>query len=480
MNTTTMDKVTTPTAVQVRLARRRWRLLVGVLLGLLALVVLLVGGLWAFVALNTAQVVPAPIESETTQFNGRYLIVASDADMVSTAYADGVLMRVPGDVDTLSLIELPLTDADARVFELPVSNSVTSWPQIIAVAPDGEMIYVVETAGQVDEGITQLRTEDFPTGRLLTVIDISAGVADAQITTVDVGEWPSHIAISADGTYLAIGLREESRQLAILPTATLDDPTTFRYFPVQRADDAPAGEVSSVAWHPSGDFLAGGVDSEQLQFFRVDTDIDGGISLNPHGERQILGNTITYGQFTRSGDFYLTAEINWNTAPRPMGNIVNPPGEMIAVRFDADTAAHAVVSRVAVGLSPEGFAVSPQEDLVVTVNMRRTYLPDMLAGVTPGADLNSLSLLRFDNLTGELVVLGGEYGFEGVLPEHAVFDADGEALAVVIYNERENPMNPGYVEFWNVVRAGDDAPRLERTSIRVPVVRGGHTMALIP
>lgn len=480
MNATTMDKATTPVRTQTHPTRRLWRLLIGTVLGLLALVVLVLGGLWGFVALNTSSVAPVAIESETTQFNGRYLLVASDADMVGTAYADGVLLRVPGDVDTLSLIELPLTDASARVFELPTSNSVTSWPQIIAVAPDGKTIYVVETAGQVDEGITQLQTEDFPTGRLLTVIGISAGVEDAEITTVDVGEWPSHIAISADGDYLAIGLREESRQLAILPTATLDDPTTFHYFPIQRADGEPAGEVSAVAWHPSGDFLGVGIDAEELQFFRVEGGADGVVSLTPHGERLLLGNAITYGQFTRSGDFYLTAEINWNTVPRPLGNIVNPPGEMIAVRFDADTTvAHAVVSRVEVGLSPEGFAVSPQEDLVVTVNMRRTYLPDALAAVTPGGDLNSLSLLRFDNITGELEVLGDEYGFEGVLPEHAVFDTDGDALAVVIYNERENPLNPGYVEFWNVIRA-TDAPRLERTGIRIPVVRGGHTMALIP
>jgi DNA-binding beta-propeller fold protein YncE len=446
---------------------------------LLALVVALIGGLFALIASRTPQVALAPVETDSTQFDGRYLLAASDADMVGTAYADGLLMQIPGDVDTLSLVELPLTDATARVIPIPVSNSVTSWPQVIAVAPDGSAIYVVETAGPVDDDIVQLNTDDFPPGRIVTRIDLRNGADDPDVTTVEVGEGARHIAISVDGQYLAVGLEEPGRQLAILPTATLDDPATFRYFAIQNSDGQPAQEVTAVSWHVSGEFLAVGIDRSELQFYRV-SEGDGGASIAPHGERLTLGNTITYGQFTRDGRHYLTAEINWATVPAPMGNLVNPPGEMIAVRFDAgESAAHSVVSRVTVGLSPEGFAVSPQEDLIVTVNMGRTYLPDALAAVTPGGEINSLSLIAFDNATGQLQVLGEEYGFEGVLPEDAMFDADGDSLGVVIYNERENPMNPGYIEFWNVIRAGEE-PRLQRTSIRVPVVRGPHAMNLIP
>ncbi len=478
MTTTTLTPSvkTGPTA---RRSRRWLWVLVGIPVGLLTVTLLLVGGIFGIAAQNTTQVTPAPIEAQTTQFDGRYLLAASDADMVGTAYSDGVLRQIPEDTDTLSLIELPLTDATARVIEIPVSNSVTSWPQIIAVAPDGSTVYVVETAGQVDDSTEQLNTADFPAGRVVTVIDISSGADRAEITTVDVGDDPIHLAISADGAYLAIGLRERGRQLAILPTATLNDPATFAYFSVEQSDGQPSEEVTAVSWHPSGDFLAVGNDSRELQFYRVEREASS-VSLTPHGERLQLGNTITYGQFTQDGRYYLTAEINWETVPAPLGNIVNPPGAMIAIGFDETAAAaHDVVSRVTVGLSPEGFAVSPTEDLIVTVNMRRTYLPDGLAATTPGGDFNSLSLLSFDNETGELRVLGEEYGFEGVLPEQAMFDTDGDSLGVVIYNERENPMNPGYVEFWNVLRDGD-MPRLERTAVQLPVVRGAHAMGLIP
>jgi DNA-binding beta-propeller fold protein YncE len=448
-------------------------------LGILLLPALFVAGVYIHARTNISQVAPAPITADATQFDGRYLLAASDADMIATAYADGVLRQIPGDEDTLSLVELPATSANARVIELPASNSVTSWPQIIAAAPDGNRVYVVETRGPVGLEVEQLDVGSLPTGRFLTEIDLTNGPDQAVVTPIDVGENPAHIGISADSAYLAVGLQESGRQLAIMPTATLDNPATFQYFPVLDSAGQPAREVSSVSWHPSGEFLAVGINTEEIQFYTVTTGTDGTTAVAPHGERISGGNTLSYGQFTVDGRHYLLPEINWSLLPRPFRNLNNPPGEMIALRFDAtDAAQHEEVSRVAVGQSPEGFAVSPDGDLIVTVNMRRTYLPDALT-FWPGFDLNSLSLLTFNQETGELRVIGEEYAFEGVLPEDAMFDADGDALGVVIYNYRDDPMGPGAIEFWNVIREGDE-PRLERTSVKLDVTRGAHAMAFIP
>ncbi|MEO1622985.1 MAG: hypothetical protein AAFU53_18385, partial [Cyanobacteria bacterium J06632_3] len=41
----------------------------------------------------------------TVEFTGQALLVASDADMVATAYADATLDRVPGIEDELTLVE---------------------------------------------------------------------------------------------------------------------------------------------------------------------------------------------------------------------------------------------------------------------------------------------------------------------------------------------------------------------------------------
>jgi hypothetical protein len=453
-----------------------WKIVQGILLVLLVILLVIVGAIIFLTNTSLSPANPAPIMSDRTQFDGRYLLVASDADMVGTAYANGVLMQIENEQDVLSFLELPLTDGTQPVIEVPASNAVTSWPQITAVYQN--TVYVVEASQPVDNSMVSLPNIDaFPAGRLVTRIDISNGINNPEITTVGVGEGAIHLGISADGEYLAVGM-DAPGEVVIIPTATFTDSSTFLTLPINRTDGTPAQEISTTFWHPSGDFLAIGIDRRQLQFFRVLRDADGIIGIETHGAPLSLGNTITYGQFTNDGRFFLTAEINWEAFPRPLGNVFNPRGEMISIGFDeTSSASHAVVSRVAVGNSPEGFAIDPQESLIVTVNMRRTYLPDNLT-FFPGAFLNSLTLLTFNNQSGELVVVGEEYGFEGVLPEDAMFDADGDSLGVVIYNERENPMADGYVEFWNVIRG--DAPRLERTSVRVPTVRGGHAMNLMP
>jgi len=134
-----------------------------------------------------------------------------------------------------------------------------------------------------------------------------------------------------------------------------------------------------------------------------------------------------------------------------------------------------VTSIAEVGLSPEGFALSPDDSLAVTVNMRRTYLPNCLPAWR-GKPYSSLSLVAIDRTSGKLTPVD-EYGFEGLLPEQATFDAAGSSLAAVIYNYREETPTTGAVEFWRVVKG--NSPRLERTGFKLDVVRGAHDIVLV-
>jgi hypothetical protein len=107
-------------------------------------------------------------------FAGRNLLIASDADMVATAYADAKLERVAGIEDTLTLLGLPLNANQPDVATVQVSNSVMSWPQIIAVSPNGERAYVAEVRGRPADGIQSFETIDqMPLGAKVTVVDIA-------------------------------------------------------------------------------------------------------------------------------------------------------------------------------------------------------------------------------------------------------------------------------------------------------------------
>ncbi|MEM9326412.1 MAG: hypothetical protein AAGA85_12170, partial [Bacteroidota bacterium] len=85
----------------------------------------------------------APKQSIPSTFEGM-ILAASDADMLGGAYADGVLNKVEGVEDSLSLVWVE--DGTPKL-QGPVhaSNSVISWPSIVAWRPQSNMAYVAET-----------------------------------------------------------------------------------------------------------------------------------------------------------------------------------------------------------------------------------------------------------------------------------------------------------------------------------------------
>ena len=422
----------------------------------------------------------APIANSSVQFNGRALLIASDADMVATAYADGKLDRVAGIEDTLTAIDLPLNQQQPQISTLQVSNSVMSWPQIIATSPDGTKVYVVEVRSRPADGIQEFASiQEMPEGRRLTVVDISNLAKPEVIESVDVGRNPEHISTSPDGQFLAINVGEKGRELLIVQLLPDGKLGKRFYFPISNSSSVEDNQT--VVWHPSGKYLAINQNSDtQVGFYQLQTDVQNEVTIKPYGKPIKVGNHISHGRFSADGKFFLVPDLKWNTwGNSRLGNaLMNPKGEMVAIRFEPSAGKlPEVVSRTEVGLSPEGFALSPDNSLIATVNMRRTYLPLNFPPAWRGKPYSSLSLVQFDKNSGKLTTLE-EYGFEGLLPEQATFDADGKSLAVVIYNYPEQSPKTGAVEFWNIV-GGNNKPRLERTGFKIDVVRGAHDITLL-
>ena len=418
-----------------------------------------------------------PQSPQPITFTGDKLLVASDADMVATAYADAKLDRVAGIEDTLTLIDLPLDSNNPQISSIQVSNSVMSWPQIIAISPDGKRAYIVEVRSRPEDGIQELETiDDMPEGKHITVVDFTNLSQPKIIESVAVGRNPEHISISPDGKLLAVNLEDAGRELLIVKLQPDGKLGKRFYFPLP--SDSTRTDNRTAIWHPSGKYLAMTQDkNSRVGFYSVTTTPDDNIQVTPYGQPLEVGNHLTHPRFTSDGRFLLTCDLKWSTNPSPvLSALMNPPGEAIAINFEPESGKKTqIVSRVEIGLSPEGFAISPDNSLIATVNMRRTYLPSYIPAWR-GKPHSSLSLVKFDSQSGQLTNVD-EYGFEGLLPEQVTFDAEGKSLAVVIFNYREPSPKAGAVEFWNVMPG--EKPRLERTGYKIDVVRGAHDITLV-
>jgi len=237
-------------------------------------------------------------------------------------------------------------------------------------------------------------------GEYLTGVDIADPTQPTVLETIAVGRNPEHVSISPDGRFLAVNLEAPGRELLIIQLRADGRLGQRTYLPISEAPQDEPGNRAAV-WHPAGQFLAmtQGRD-RQVALYRIQTDADGVITLQPHGEPLTVGNHLSNGRFTDDGRFFLVPDLKWHTQPIPLLNFsVNPPGELVAIQFNAAGQPPEVVSRATVGLSPEGFDLSPANRLIVTVNMRRTYLPTF-PPAWRGKPYSSLSLVQFDPASG--------------------------------------------------------------------------------
>jgi hypothetical protein len=254
-----------------------------------------------------------PITSQSSpSFAGRALLVASDADMVATAYSDAKLDRVDGIEDALSVVRLPLKDAPPKIVPLQVSNSVMSWPQVIAVAPNGQRAYVAEVRSRPADGIQKFENIDqMPSGTKITVVDITNLAQPKVMESVEVGRNPEHVSISPDGKFLAINLEDPGKELLIVELAADGRLGRRSYFPIKL--DSTRQDNQAVVWHPSGQYLAMTQNNNRrVGFYRIET-TGAAIALTPIGEPLIVGNHLSSAQFTTDGRFLLVPDLKWST-----------------------------------------------------------------------------------------------------------------------------------------------------------------------
>ncbi len=414
-------------------------------------------------------------------FQGRYLVSVSDADMLASAYVDGQLGSREGE-DTLSVIPLNGHVRDLEAYETNAGNSVAGPPVALAVTPDGRYAVVIETFTPRPDGAAAGQTfADLSHSNRLQVFDLADPTQPQRIQDVAIGERPDSVSINRDGTLIAVsfhprGIGQET-PLALIPfnNGQLGDPV-FPEVPGLIAGD----RIIHAEWHPTQTVLALVNETKaEVSFVRVNTQ-ENTVSLQPWGNVVQAEKAPYMARFTSDGrhlivnGLYWGADVEgrWSEAPR---------GSVVSIRLEAGTQAdgaprHALVSRAITGVSPEGIAISPNDRYVVTTNLERSYLPYDDERVTW---FSSLTLITLDPETGQLNRVA-DYPYDGILPESAAFDASGEFLAVANYDHFDDRITGGSIDFWRMaVDPLNPQPMLVQTRYSVPVTRGAHSMVLV-
>ncbi|MBP2833753.1 beta-propeller fold lactonase family protein [Aquimarina sp. U1-2] len=410
-------------------------------------------------------------------FKGKTLVSVSDADMVSSAYVDGKLRERDGD-DAISLIPLDGNYKDWKAYETFASNSVAGPPCSVAVSPDGNHAFVVETFTPPSEGGTTFN--DLGIGRLLSVYDISNPKNPVQLETMDVGERPVGVTVSPDGQWVAIGYYSNGDKNFGLVPFKEGKLGKVSHFTIPGVDAETA--ANEVDWHPSGKYLAAVMqNADQIAFMEVDL-AGSAPTVSPYGNVVGTGKFPMKGDFTPDGRHYITTCLYWG--PDVPGTWIEAPrGQLNSIRFDSDPSdgntLHSNISTSEAGISPEGFSISHDGTLLATANLERSYLPYENESAEPRITwYSSITLVSIDKETGKLDHLGDFY-FQGILPEATVFDADDNYLAVAVYDNFEDTRKGSRIDFWRVVKEAGERPFLVKTDHSVPVARGAHSLVLV-
>lgn len=429
-------------------------------------------------ALPIAAPILAQDRAAPMNFQGRYLVSVSDADMLSSAYVNGLLGPREGR-DALSVIPLNGHVRDLQAYEVEASNSVASPPVVVTVTPDGRYAFVTETFTPRPEGPAETQTfADLSFGNRLQVFDLADPTQPTLVQDLAIAERPDSVSINADGALLAVtfhpaGAGSET-PIALIPfnNGQIGEPI----YPA--IPGFPLGErLIHAEWHPSQNVLAlANETAGEISFVEVV-----GQELRAWGNVVQAEKAPYMVRFTPDGRYAIANALYWGADVEGRWTEA-PRGSIVSIRLEAGTQAdgsprHALVSRAITGVSPEGIAISPDGRYIVTTNLERSYLPYDDDRITW---FSSLSLLTLDPETGQLRHVG-DYPYDGILPEAATFDASGQYIAVANYDHFDDRIQGSSIDFWRIAADPlDPQPMLVQTRYSVPVTRGAHSLVLVP
>ncbi|MEO1015166.1 MAG: hypothetical protein AAFX08_08260 [Pseudomonadota bacterium] len=427
-------------------------------------------------AMGPMNITSAPAQAQPVDgWTGSRLLAIADADMAATAYANGELHPIEGSADQIFLLNPAATEAPQRA---PASNTVMGWPGSLAVSADGRYAYVVTSRAQVDRSIEKVDSvfEDVPIAGDLTTVNVETG---SVVSVTKACDKAMSVDVAPSGGWLLVACGRADGEAAVIPLIDglpSGAPRVFDLDVPTYADRAIDAGATYGVIHPGGRAAALVFNNRAVGLVRFDVDAAGAPVAAKAEDPTETARWLSVARWTRTGRHLIVTDVAWG--PRPTDAVFNGRGEILSFALAPDDPARGIVAAAKVSKSPEAIELNRKGDLLVAVNMERTYLPGGLLSIFRGRSASSLSLVAVDDATGALRTLGEPLKFRGVLPEDAVFDADGDRLAVAVFQDHDAPKSGGWIEFFRIVGAGD-ARRIEAMDRKIMLPRGVHDLAPI-
>ncbi|MEO0578036.1 MAG: hypothetical protein AAFZ58_05070, partial [Pseudomonadota bacterium] len=315
----------------------------------------------------------APSQESTATFDAQALLVAVDGDMAGTAYADGKLHPVADAADLL--IGVDLKSLEQETFRVEASNSVMGWPGSAALSSDGRFAYVIETRGQIDRQVEALDNLylEMPNGSAVTTVELARNKV---VDTRNACRRPSSVDVAPNGAWLLVACADATAELAVV-ALTDGIPSAVRNLDLNLPDfTARPGVDEGLTYgmiHPDG--AAAGVIQTNAGVALVTFELDdAGIPRSAQTESPTYdGKWLSVARWTASGEYLLVADVAWG--PKPTDAVFNGNGAVHAFALAPQNDKRGVVSSAEVSRSPEAIELNAAGDLLIAVNMERTYLP---------------------------------------------------------------------------------------------------------
>jgi hypothetical protein len=432
---------------------------------------------------------------DPTTIRGSYLAVLNDE---TTAAA---MSKSAGKAasDQLTVIKLPILDADATVQEwqtsftrLPVPSAMGNQPGAIAASADGSMLFIVSAEGNAKNG-------DAAGQRVLAMSmadPMNPKAPDGAGAAALEGAGPSAIALSPDGTLLAAACRKSGAELALVTIGASGFEQTNTWS--LSALGLKSGEKAwHVSWHPSGKFLALiAPESRSVAFFELYRDAEQ-IGLAPFGPPVVLADTAqvpVFGQFAgSSGNTFLCVSLGSpNSGGKGPGADAPTPGAVTSIAFDSTgelvpatentpehvQAAHRISGFARTGIAPVGLALHSSGQRAVIANTR---------AVREGLAGGSLSVLAL-NTDGAIEAwfetgLGTIQGqSDSSVPTSITTDPSGSVIILAVVG-KDDTAGEGELIFYTLRKhggsAGEEADKLNRAPLRVGVGKLPHGTVIV-